>query len=308
MEKETVLVIGSTGHQGSKVCDALLQSGQFIVQGTTRKAPNKKLADKGIEAISFKYGDRESIDNAIKVSQATMLFLVTDHRIAGVDNEIKSGKLIIDACKDSSIKHIVFSSVIDCDVCSDKITFFKSKFQIENYLKATDMSYSILRPSGFLENFDDSAMMNPLTKGKLKGINNANAKVEWVACRDIGKAAAVMFQNPSEWKFKTLNLVSFIASGTEIAAILSEVSGTPCQYSESLPKWLMRLVMPGLIDMVDHFEKIGNKTCIIIAMFSTNHSHSVIFISHSHSLNIIQSITTNNNLYYYLRFITTNTV
>ena len=124
MERETVLVIGSTGHQGSNVCDALLQSGKFIVKGTTRKVPNKKLTDKGIEAIPFKYGDRKSIDNAIKVSQATMLFLVTDHRIAGVANEIKSGKLIIDACKDSNnIKHIVFSSVIDCDVCSDKITF-----------------------------------------------------------------------------------------------------------------------------------------------------------------------------------------
>ena len=79
-------------------------------------------------------------------------------------------------------------------------------------MKSTDLSYSILRPSGFFENYDDPAIFNPLKKGKLNGINSPDAKVEWVACRDIGKAAAVMFQNPIEWKNKTLNCISCITS------------------------------------------------------------------------------------------------
>lgn len=260
MEKEIILVIGSTGNQGSKVCDALLETGKFIVKGSTRSVPNKKLADKGIEAIEFKYNDPESIKNAIQIANATMLYFVTDHRIAGVEKEVIAGKMIIDACVEAGIKHVVFASVIDCDVCSEKIVFFKSKFHIENHLKSTNLSYSILRPAGFFENFNDSAMYNPLKKGHVKGINSPDFKAEWVACRDTGKAAAVMFQNPTEWNGKILTCYTCKASGIEIASILSEISGTPCKYSTTLPRWMMNIVMSGFRDMVDHFEKVGKKT------------------------------------------------
>lgn len=57
------------------------------------------------------------------------------------------------------------------------------------------------------ENLDDPANWNPLKKGSIKFLTEV--KCGLCATVDIGKAAAVMFQNQDEWNGKTLDVISW---------------------------------------------------------------------------------------------------
>jgi uncharacterized protein YbjT (DUF2867 family) len=173
------------------------------------------------------------------------------------DSEIAAGKAAIDAAVACSLDYVIFTSVADCDVCYDNITHFKSKLEIENYLKSTSLKYTILRPVSFLDNFDDPSVSNPLTRGSVKGLVPAGVKLRMVACQDIGKAATQMFLDQEKYSGKTITCVSCDASGEEVAAILSSVSSEPCKYSMVMPKWAMRIFVPDLARMTKYLEEKG---------------------------------------------------
>ena len=129
-----VLVVGATGKQGFPVCKQLIAAKNFKVFGTTRD-PSKdtKLAGLGATAVACNFGDKVSIENALKTSKAEYVFFLTDFYGAAKlnkQNEINHGKIIIDACKSHGVNHIVFSSVIHADKCPEKVMHFVSKLEI----------------------------------------------------------------------------------------------------------------------------------------------------------------------------------
>ncbi len=257
-----VLVLGATGKQGSHVSDALLIEKTFVVHGLTRNCKSagaEKLRERGGYPVEGDLSSRESIEAALKGTNSSYMFIVTPlgTKESEKDYEIAAGKAAIDAAIACSLEFVVFSSTADADVCYDNITHWKSKFEIENYLKSTGLRFAILRPVSFLDNFDDSQSYNPLTRGCVKGLVSPNIKLKMVACRDVGKAAAKIFMNPEKFHEKTITCVSCDASGEEVAAALSSASNEPCKYYMQMPKWLMRLVIPDIARMVTYLEEKG---------------------------------------------------
>lgn len=253
-----VLVLGATGKQGSYVCDALLSEKKFVVHGMTRDAKSsgaKKLEGKGGFPVEGDASSKESIESALKATKSKYMYIVT--LMGTKESEIAAGRAAIDAAIACSLDFVVFTSVADSDVCYDNITHFKSKFEIENYLKSTTLKHAILRPVAFLDNFDDPANYNPLTRGSVKGLVKADIKLKMVACKDIGKAAAQMFLDPEKYNGKTITCVSCDSSGEEVAAALSSASSEPCKYSFAMPRFALRLFFPDLYRMTIYFEEKG---------------------------------------------------
>uniref|UniRef100_A0A7S1HRZ5 NmrA-like domain-containing protein n=1 Tax=Eutreptiella gymnastica TaxID=73025 RepID=A0A7S1HRZ5_9EUGL len=219
----------------------------------------------GVEAVQFAFGDRTSADSALQSSGARKVFLLTDFFGAAKgkkDKEIFHGTVFIDACKVAGVEHVVFSSVADCDACPQNVQHFKSKLAIEDYIKSSGLSYSILRPVAFFENLDDPANWNPLKKGSVKCLWPATLKVKMVACVDIAKAAKEMLASPAEWQGKTLDCAACNASGHDLANSLSEVSGVKCSYKKAVPGLAMWLFMRDLYNMVAFFMGPGYSSSI----------------------------------------------
>merc|ERR1711862_557510 len=63
-------------------------------------------------------------------------------------------------------------------------------------LPPLQITWSVLRPVAFLENFDDAKNGNPLTKGKLKMLVKPEASLKYISCTDIGKGCAALLLNP----------------------------------------------------------------------------------------------------------------
>jgi len=81
--------------------------------------------------------------------------------------------------------HVVYSSVGDADNVSKKVEHFWGKADVEKYMASEFedsllcITWSVIRPVGFLKNVDDAANFNPLKKVSVKMVTSQKI--------DIGK-------------------------------------------------------------------------------------------------------------------------
>ena len=189
------------------------------------------------------------------------MWFATDYEHAAghhADLEYLQGKRIVDDCVAAGVKHVVFSSVWKADEAGETVAPFHSKWRIEQHLKAvaaeSGMGFTILRPAGFMENFDDAEHWNHLVPGVVKGLSMALASSPLVACRDIGLASAAVLRNPAAYAGKTIDLVSCWKTGLEIADALTAASGVPSVYQTVMPEFIMALTMPQMFHMCQFME------------------------------------------------------
>lgn len=107
--------------------------GAEIFIGDLRREKDIEKACKGIEYIISTHGSNEASGSAQEL----------DYR-ANID--------LIDAAKEEGVKHFVFISVLGCERGYEDAPVFKAKRQVEKYLQASGLNYTILRPSGFASN------------------------------------------------------------------------------------------------------------------------------------------------------------
>lgn len=86
------------------------------------------------------------------------------------------------------------------------IDFFRTKYRIEEYLKVSGLSYTILRPSAFMEwhahIFNGKAI---LETGKTNLLGNGAKPRNFIAVRDVARFAVMAFTDP-KLRNRTLEL------------------------------------------------------------------------------------------------------
>ena len=128
---------------------------------------------------------------------------------------------------------------------------------MEKELKGSAITWSVLRPVAFLENLDDKKNGNPLKKGSLKMLTKSGCSIEYIAAADIGKGSVELLMNPQMYKYQKVDAATCEYTGPELAQILSEVSGTKCKYSISVPRFVLRMFVNNLYHLVTWFETEG---------------------------------------------------
>ena len=257
MNQAKVMVVCATGKVGKNVSLALHEAG-FKVYGTTRSENNTSLSKRGITPVVCNYVDKDSLRKAFKETGCTKAFLLTDFFQAAKSSqatEIQQGKDMIDVCKEAKCDFVIYSSCADAEFMNDKVKHMKGKLVVEKYLFASGLDCAVLRPVAFFENYDDPANWNPLNEGHVKFLTEVPVKM--CATYDIGRAAAKMFQNPSAWNGKTLDVVGWEGGLKDVAAALQKVSGTKTTYSLAMPKFFRWLMLNDLHNMCLYFENEG---------------------------------------------------
>jgi uncharacterized protein YbjT (DUF2867 family) len=253
MSLNKVLVLCATGKAGRNVCRALKDAG-FQVYGTTR-SNTKKLSDQGVIPVLCDYMSREDLDRALLETGAKKVFVITDYFGAAKSKgalEISHGKYAIDAARSAEVDHLIFMSVADAELMDERVKHIKTKVVIEDYLRASGVRYSILRPCAFFENFDDPANWNPLKKGRLKFLSEK--EIKYCSTYDLGRAAALMFKDPPKWLEKSLDVISWKGDLSQVAAALEKVGGVKVKFGLAMPIFLRKLLLKDLHYMFIYFE------------------------------------------------------
>ncbi|HEY9846825.1 MAG TPA: SDR family oxidoreductase [Candidatus Caenarcaniphilales bacterium] len=147
------LVTGATGQIGRRVVRLLREQNQPVrafVRLTSRYA---ELEHRGAELF---IGNLQRDKDIQKACQGVK-YVISAH---GTDESSEDAQTIdyqanielIDQAKAAGAEHFTFLSVLGVDRGYEDAPVFKAKWEVEKYLKASGLNYTILRPSGFASN------------------------------------------------------------------------------------------------------------------------------------------------------------
>ncbi|MBW4689353.1 MAG: NmrA/HSCARG family protein [Komarekiella atlantica HA4396-MV6] len=227
--KRLILVTGATGNQGGAIARHLLQRGKFKVRAMVRdqnKPAAQAIQQAGAELIQGDFNDRASLDHALQGVYG--VFSIQNFR-DGVDTEIRQGSAIADAASSAGIKHFVYSSVGSAER-NTGIPHFDSKFQVEEYVRALELPYTIMRPVFFFYNYNG---MHPMIEqGTLPQPLSPQTKLQQLSEEDYGTMVAEVFERPADFMKREIEVASVEMTMPEIAAAFSHVLGKPVNYQQ----------------------------------------------------------------------------
>ncbi len=257
--RKTVFVTGATGNQGGAVVRHLLSKG-YRVKALVRNPDSpraKSLVQENVEIIKGDLNDTASYRNHLQNTDAVFCNL---HFKEGVDKETRQGFNFVTISKEQGVKHIIYSSVIGCDL-NTGIPHWESKWKIENHIKSTRIDFTILRPASLFENLLLPQVKSRILKGKLVLPTRADKVQQFIGADDIGRVSAAILSDPGKYAGRTIMLASEQMDGSELAAVFSKVLSKDIKF-QRLPKLIVRLVMgKGLAKM---FRWINDNDAVFI--------------------------------------------
>jgi uncharacterized protein YbjT (DUF2867 family) len=244
-----VAVIGATGRQGGAVARVMAASG-WRVRAVTRDSTSRKLAllrDHKVTVVRADLFDTASLTAALEGCEAA--FGVTNFWEHGYLGELTQGRNIIQAARDASVGHLVFSSVGGTDRTAGLgITHFDAKREIERELTASGLAWTILRPVTFLENFRSELYRRAIAKGGVLRFGfSPGRRFQMVAMRDIAAFALLAFEGDKRVQGKATEIASDSFKMEEFAQALSEAAQRNVRY---------RKLSPALLQLIASFIEI----------------------------------------------------
>jgi uncharacterized protein YbjT (DUF2867 family) len=225
MDNRIIAVTGATGQQGGAVARRLLTEA-WKVRALTRDA-NKpaatELATAGTEVVAGDMDNPAELDAAFKGVYG--VFSVQNYWLpnVGFDGEVRQGKSVAAAAKAAGVQHFVYTSVGAAHRGMGQ-KHFESKWLIEQYIRSLDVPYTILRPAGFMDNYNWSRpyILNGMLQSR--GMRS-DKKIQMIATEDIGAFVAFIFANRDKYLGQTIEFASDEATEAEVAAMFTKVIG-----------------------------------------------------------------------------------
>ncbi|MBO9729599.1 MAG: NmrA/HSCARG family protein [Chitinophaga sp.] len=238
--KRIILVTGATGQQGGAVARALLSAG-WLVRGFTRdttSAAARELMAMGVEMKAGDLGNRASLDEAMEGVYG--VFSVHPGPLANNQDETQAGKNVTDAAQAHQVTHLVYSSAIGVDQ-AEETGIQLEKAAVEKYIRHSGISYTILRPSAFMENFLDPRF--GVQGSSFITAAYPTTQMQLIALEDIGQLAALAFAHPDRFNHQVLELAGDTLTPVQMAEAMSQTTGLEMKY-EQLPMEKLRQLNP----------------------------------------------------------------
>lgn len=225
----TVLVTGATGKQGGATARHLLSRG-FHVRALTRN-PEQPAADalreEGAEVVQGDLDDRASLDRAL--DGADGVYSVQNFWETGYQREVDQGIRLIDAGQEAGVQHFIYSSVGSAHRDTG-LSHFESKWEIEQYLRASGLPHTIFRPVWFMENWE--GFRSWILGGTLALPLDEDVNFQQITVEDIGAFVALALENREHWLGRAVDLAGSEGTISEVVDTFSRVIGRPVTYHQ----------------------------------------------------------------------------
>jgi uncharacterized protein YbjT (DUF2867 family) len=144
------LVTGATGSLGRRIVRQLREEEKPVRAFVRLTANYGELEDRGAEIF---IGDLQQDKDIAKACQGVK-YIISSHGSDGNAQALdyRANIELIDCAKENQVEHFVFISVLGVDRGYQDSPTFKAKREVEKYLLASGLNYTILRPSGFANN------------------------------------------------------------------------------------------------------------------------------------------------------------
>ena len=193
-----ILIVGASGRLGSVVAQQLLAQGKPIRVMSRNPLNLAHLQQQGVEVVR---GDLRDPASLLSACQGVDQVLAAAHALVGKgDNNPQSvddsgNRHLIDAAKAAGVKHFVFISVqgAGADV---PLEFFRIKYRTEEYLRASGLNFTILRPSAFMDLWAQLVGQPVVEQSKTTIFGHGNNPINFVAVQDVARFVCVALEDP----------------------------------------------------------------------------------------------------------------
>jgi uncharacterized protein YbjT (DUF2867 family) len=197
-----ILVVGATGLLGGEICSRLSVRGDSVralARKTSDGAKVQRLKSLGVEVVEGDLRDRASLEAACRgattvISTATTtLSRQPGDSIAGVDQD---GQLqLVDAARQAGVAQFIYVSYsgnieVDCPLHTAKRT-------VERRLRESGLTYTILRPSVFMEVWLSPALGFDFSKGTARLFGTGERPISWISLGDVAEFAVRCIGHPA---------------------------------------------------------------------------------------------------------------
>ncbi|UYZ59056.1 SDR family oxidoreductase [Hymenobacter latericus] len=254
---ETILVTGATGTVGSELVRALITRGAHtraavhsIIKGDRLRHFNPE-----IQLVEVDYHRPATLPVAF--TGVDRVFLLTPFS----DDQLAINEQLVEAAKAAGVKQVVRLSAAGADA-EPGIQLGRWHRQMEQYLAQSGLSYTVLRPTSFMQNFvnyqgqsirEQGAIYLPLGEGRMS----------YIDAFDIAEVAATILTDPDVARHhgQAYTLTGPQALGhAEIASIIGQATGRPVQYVD-VPEHAARQAMQGapqwMVDSMMELNALG---------------------------------------------------
>jgi len=195
-----ILVVGSTGALGGEICRMLRERGDSVrafVRTTSNATRVKALRDLGCEIAIGDLQDRASIDRACNgveavVSTATTVVSRQSHDSLQ-KSDLEGHFALIDYAEKYDVKRFVLISISgNVDAASG---LQKAKREVEEKLRESGVSYTILRPSFFMEVWLSPMLGFDAANGAVRVYGAGVEPISFISMFDVASFAVQSIDN-----------------------------------------------------------------------------------------------------------------
>ena len=264
-----ILIVGATGLLGGMITRQLLAQGKPVRILIRQNSPSVALApqgmataaqallDAGAQPVAGDLKDRASlaaacvgIDTVITTANAAMR--AGEVTFDSVD--LQGTKNLIDAAKAAGVRHFIYTSTFG-SAPNHPNPVFDAKGQCEAYLKASGLTYTILKPGPFMEMWLGVIVGSPLRAGQPVTLGGAGARKQaFTAMSDVVAYAVTALDSPAAANQEILIAGTPPYSWTEAVAAVERATGQPIPIRYVQPGEAIPLVPPPLGGMVSAME------------------------------------------------------
>lgn len=188
-----ILVAGASGELGQAICRKLIERGGTVygmMRPSSPAAAVEALAAMGVNLVQADLSDRDSLREACSGCDSVVSSLTAMGRPGeDIEKVDRDGQLaLVAAAAEEGVERFVyvsFSGVIGKD---DPLTL--AKRAVERTLKHSGMTWTVLRPSYFMESWFSPALGFDIAAGKARIYGSGHEPISWVARDDVAAFAA----------------------------------------------------------------------------------------------------------------------
>jgi uncharacterized protein YbjT (DUF2867 family) len=250
-----ILVAGATGYLGTEIC-RLLRERDADVRALVRRTSGAEKVDRlrslGVELVMGDLKDPRSLDAAchnvdtVISTASSTLSRQPDDSIQGVDHD---GQIaLVDAAVSNGVERYLFVSFsgnldLECALQSAKRT-------VERAVRESGMTYTILRPSFFIEIWLSPAFGFDVEHGTARIFGTGDQRMSWISLADVARFTIECIDHPAA-RNAVFELGGEPVSPNELIAEVERRTGKPMQV-ERIPADALRAQRAQATDPMEH--------------------------------------------------------
>jgi uncharacterized protein YbjT (DUF2867 family) len=223
-----ILVVGASGTVGTELVKILKNSGHQVAAATSKEVP-------AAGQVHLNLVTKVGLTAAVQDVDKAFLLAPPGHT-----NQHELLIPLIDEAKRQGVKKIVLMTAMGAN--ANEAAPMR---MAESHLEKSGLSYNIIRPNWFMQNFNTFWMAGILADSNIY-LPVGKAKGSFIDARDIAATAAALLDS-DEFKNRDFDLTgSDVLDHDQAAEILSSVSGQKIEFQDITPdKMLQGLLQAG---------------------------------------------------------------